>query len=102
MTSMELFFEIISYIAGITISISAIPQIIVIIKDKSVKGVSLFTMVLLMIGNYCWLAYGVYKGIPSMVIFNSISGTSFLIIDILKVIDIFKEKRQKRFKEVEA
>jgi len=99
---MDLFFEIISYIAGITISISAIPQIVVIIKDKSVKGVSLFTMVLLMIGNYCWLAYGVYKEIPSMVIFNSISGTSFLIIDILKVIDIFKEKRQKNLQNVEA
>jgi len=99
---MDLFFEIISYIAGITISISAIPQIVVIIKDKSVKGVSLFTMVLLMIGNYCWLAYGVYKGIPSMVIFNSISGTSFLIIDILKVIDIFKEKRQNNLQNVEA
>lgn len=99
---MDLFFEIISYIAGITISISAIPQIVVIIKDKSVKGVSLFTMVLLMIGNYCWLAYGVYKGIPSMVIFNSVSGTSFLIIDILKVIDIFKEKRQKNLQNVEA
>ncbi len=99
---MELIFEIISYIAGITISISAIPQIVVIIKEKSVKGVSLFTMLLLMIGNYCWLAYGVFKGIPSMIIFNSISGTSFLIIDILKVIDVIKEKRQNKVQEIEA
>lgn len=98
----DLLFEIISYIAGITISISAIPQIIVIIKEKSVRGVSLFTMLLLMIGNYCWLAYGAYHRIPSMIIFNCISGTLFLIIDILKVVDIIKLKLQKKNDKTEA
>ena len=87
MSPVEIVLEVISYIAGITLAISAIPQIIVIIKEKSVRGVSLFTMLLLMIGNYCWMAYGIYYGLMSMIIFDSISGTLFLVINVLKIID---------------
>ena len=90
---METFFEVLSYVAGISLAISAIPQLIVICKERSVKGVSLFTMGLLMLGNYCWMAYGIYYSIVSMIVFDSISGTLFLIISILKLIDIFKSKK---------
>ena len=91
---LKVLFEIISYIAGVSLAISAIPQIIVILKEKSVRGVSLFTMLLLMIGNYCWMAYGIYYSIISMIVFDSISGTLFLIINIFKIIDIIKLKKQ--------
>lgn len=96
MDSVKIVFEVISYIAGITLAISAIPQIIVIIKEKSVKGVSLFTMLLLMIGNYCWMVYGIYYGVMSMIIFDSISGTLFLIINVLKIIDNIRIKKVER------
>ena len=91
---MDVFFEVISYIAGVALAISAIPQIIVIIKERSVHGVSLFTMLLLMIGNYAWLAYGLYHHIVSMIVFDSITGTLFLIISILKVVDIIIRKKK--------
>ncbi|RIA64904.1 uncharacterized protein with PQ loop repeat [Anaeroplasma bactoclasticum] len=93
---MDIFFEVISYIAGISLAISAVPQIIVIIKERSVRGVSLFTMLLLMIGNYAWLAYGIYHHIISMIVFDSISGTLFLIVSLLKIIDNIKQTKNKQ------
>ena len=85
--------EIFSYIAGSTLAISALPQIIMILKTKSVKGVSLFTNTLLTIGNYSWLLYGMINGVFSMIIFNTLSGTSFLIVTILTLVDKIKTKK---------
>jgi uncharacterized protein with PQ loop repeat len=93
---MVIFFEVISYIAGISLAISAVPRIIVIIKERSVRGVSLFTMFLLMIGNYARLAYGIYHHIINMILFDSISGTLFLIVSLLKIIDKIKQNKNKQ------
>ena len=85
--------EIFGFAAGISLAISAIPQLIVIFREKSVHGVSLFTMLLLTFGNYCWLIYGIILKLPAMIIFDSISGTLYLTISILKMIDIVKNKK---------
>ena len=87
-------FEIISYIAGISIAVSAIPQILLIIKQKSVRDVSLFTVLLLTIGDFCWMAYGIYIKSWSMIIFDSFGGVLYLIVSILKIISIIKIKKE--------
>ena len=89
----KIIFEVISYIAGVSLAVSAIPQILVILKEKSVRGVSLFTMLLLTLGNFCWMAYGIYYTLISMIVFDSISGTLFLAISVLKIIDNIKVKK---------
>lgn len=90
----KIIIETISYIAGITIAISAIPQILLIIKTKSVKDVSLFTALLLTIGDFCWMIYGIYINSWSMIIFDSFGGALYLIVSVLKIIDIIKSKKQ--------
>ena len=92
----QLVAEIFGYIAGSTLAISALPQIIMILKTKSVKGVSLFTNTLLTIGNYSWLLYGIINGVRSMIIFNTISGTSFLIVTMLTLIDRIKNSKRNK------
>ena len=87
-------FEIISYIAGVSIAISAIPQILLIIRQRSVRDVSLFTVLLLTIGDFCWMAYGIYINSWSMIIFDSFGGALYLIVSILKIISIIKIKKE--------
>ncbi len=90
----KIIIETISYIAGITIAISAIPQILLIIKTKSVRDVSLFTALLLTIGDFCWMIYGIYIHSWSMIIFDSFGGALYLIVSVLKIIDIIILKKQ--------
>ena len=95
----KIIIETISYIAGITIAISAIPQILLIIKTKSVKDVSLFTALLLTIGDFCWMIYGIYINSWSMIIFDSFGGALYLIVSVLKIIDIIKYKKDNKIAE---
>jgi MtN3 and saliva related transmembrane protein len=88
------------YIAGSTLAISALPQIIMIIKAKSVKGVSLFTNILLAVGNYCYLVFGILTTNIPMIIFDSICGVLFTVVSILKVIDNFKTKRSENASQI--
>ena len=94
--------EIIGYIAGTSLAISAIPQLLVIFKERSVRGVSLYTMLLLALGNYCWLIYGIHYNLISMIVFDSISGTLYFVISILKMIDNIKLKNTLKKENVET
>ncbi|MCR5565083.1 MAG: hypothetical protein K6F59_04765 [Gammaproteobacteria bacterium] len=93
-SAIKVVFEVISYIAGISIAISAIPQILLIIRQKSVRDVSLFTVLLLTIGDFCWMIYGIYINSWSMIIFDSFGGVLYLIVSILKIISIVKIKKE--------
>lgn len=57
--------QIIGIIAGILTSISMLPQLIKVIKEKEVKDISGLMIALLIAGLSCWVVYGIMiKDIP--------------------------------------
>lgn len=86
-------FDIIGYVAGILMSSTMLPQIIKSLKTKSVKDISLWMLIILIIGSFLWMIYGIL-----------INSLPIIIMDIVAVfinsaqllIKIKYEKRSNR------
>lgn len=76
-------FEMIGIIEGICIALPSIPQIFQTRKTKEAKGLSPLMFGLLAMGTGCYFVYGRYLGSVSMMLFNTISVISALIMLIL-------------------
>ena len=64
---------IIGIIAGILTSISMIPQLIKIIKEKEVKNISWGMITVLLIGVTLWVFYGILKSEWPIILSNAFS-----------------------------
>ena len=81
--------QIVGLIAGICTSISLLPQLIKLLKNKKAEDISLFYLIILFIGLGLWIWYGVLRDdIPIMVT----NGFSLIINGIIIVLGI-KYKR---------
>lgn len=74
--------DIIGTIGGLLIVISFIPQLIVILKHKSAKDVSISTYVILLIGQILWIIYGILRNDLQVIITNIITSilTTLVIV----------------------
>ena len=72
--------QIIGGIAGILIVFSLLPQLILIIKNKSVKDVSLKTYCILFVAENLWITYGVLINDLLIILTNIVSGCLTLLI----------------------
>lgn len=70
---MDLFFELIGYLAGICITLTSLPQAIQTFKTKNVEGLSASTFLIFNVGLVCWIVYGAHLHSMPMMIFNSLS-----------------------------
>lgn len=70
---MNIFAEIIGYIAGICIAVCFLPQTLQTIKTKNIKDLSLISYIIYCTGMICWIFYGFYLQSVQMVLFNLIS-----------------------------
>ncbi|WP_343624575.1 SemiSWEET transporter [Flavobacterium lindanitolerans] len=84
---------IIGTLAAIFTTIANIPQAYKIIKDKTSKGVSAGTYLVLLIGTSLWTAYGILKSDLPLIITNSISSLLSIVILILHQIPDRKIKK---------
>jgi MtN3 and saliva related transmembrane protein len=75
------YIDTIGTIGGLLIIISFIPQLIVIVKNKSAKDVSISTYVILLIGQILWIIYGILRNDLQVIVTNII--TTFLTIFII-------------------
>ena len=64
---------VVGIIAGILTATSLLPQLIKIIKEKKVEDVSIWMLLILLLGIGSWIAYGVMKNDTPIVITNSFS-----------------------------
>lgn len=60
-------------IAGIFTSVSLLPQLIKIIKEKQVEDLSIGMFVTLMVGLSLWVVYGIMRNDMPIIITNSFS-----------------------------
>ncbi|HEV7781268.1 MAG TPA: SemiSWEET transporter [Chitinophagaceae bacterium] len=71
-------------IAGILTGVSLLPQLIKILREKKVENVSVWMLLILVVGLGLWVAYGILKKDPIIVITNSFSFLVNVIILILR------------------
>jgi len=79
-----MFVSLIGLSAGILCTLSFIPQVIKIWKDKSAKGLSLPTFLVFFLGILLWLIYGCLLGNFPIILANSMTLVLVLIILIFK------------------
>lgn len=72
--------EILGFIASVFTTIATLPQIIKIIKTKSVDDLSLTMCFLFCVGFIIWLIYGCLKDSVSLIVGNTISIIAYSII----------------------
>jgi len=84
------FTEVIGIAAGVCTSISLLPQIIKIIREKKAKDISLFYLIILLVGLGLWTYYGfLRKDIPIIAtnIFSMVLNITMIVLGV-----IFKKK----------
>jgi MtN3 and saliva related transmembrane protein len=64
--------EYLGLLAGLLTTFALVPQIIRVYKLKSAREISILFNSLLLLGVIIWLVYGIIKGLPSLIIWNSI------------------------------
>ena len=77
--------DIIGYLAGFFIIISFIPQILKSYKTKSVKDLSIWMIIAVLIATVLWIVYGSLVNAKPVILVNSIFGIIVLYQLFLKI-----------------
>jgi len=81
----KFFVELLGIIAGTLTTISFLPQLVKIVKNKSAKDVSLLMFLMFTLGILLWLVYGILTLTLAIIIANSVTIILALSILILKI-----------------
>lgn len=65
--------EAIGLAGGALTTVSVVPQIIRLYRLKSAREISLLFNILLLSGVILWLVYGVFLGLPSVILWNAVT-----------------------------
>ena len=65
--------EIVGIVAGVCTAISLLPQIIKVIKEKKTEDISLFYLLVLLVGLGLWTYYGFLKNDLPIIATNAFS-----------------------------
>ena len=76
---------IIGVIAGTCTSLSLLPQLIKIIKEKKANDISLFYLVILFVGLVLWIIYGVRREDIPVIVTNAAANAINVLIMIVGV-----------------
>lgn len=85
---MNIFFEVLGYVAGICTAIAFLPQALQTIKYKNVSGLSLTSYIIYCLGVVSWILYGCYLHSLQMMVFNTIS----LFFSVIVLVLIIKHR----------
>ena len=76
-------------IAGVLTSVSLLPQLIKIIREKKAQAISYFMLIILLLGLGCWVWYGILKNDLPIIVTNCFS----FLINSLVIIFTVKYKK---------
>ncbi len=65
--------EVLGFVGGALTTFGFVPQVLRVLKLKSAREISLPFTWSFVFGISCWLAYGIYFGLPPVIIWNSIT-----------------------------
>jgi MtN3 and saliva related transmembrane protein len=78
--------QVVGLSAGILTSVSSLPQLIKIAKEKEAKDVSLKMLFILLAGVALWIVYGIFKKDIPVIATNSLSFLLNCTLLILRII----------------
>jgi MtN3 and saliva related transmembrane protein len=81
--------EIVGIAAGVCTSVSLLPQLVKLIKTKKAEDISLFYLVILMVGLGLWIWYGVLRKDIPIIATNCFS----LLLNIVMIVAGIKYKQ---------
>ena len=64
--------EILGFVAGILVTVSLVPQLVKIFRLKSAVEISLPFTILLIVGMFCWLGYGILFQLFPIIFWNAV------------------------------
>ena len=64
--------EWLGFVGGALVTCSLIPQLIRVFKLKSAREISLLFNILLLLGLFTWLAYGIFFSLTPVILWNAI------------------------------
>lgn len=65
--------EVLGFVAGLLITAGFVPQVWRLFKLKSAREISLSFTISFIVGLALWLSYGILLGLPSIILWNSIT-----------------------------
>ena len=65
--------EMLGYLAGSLTTVSFVPQVLHVYRNKSARDVSLAMIVLFSLGVLCWMLYGVWIASPPVILTNALT-----------------------------
>lgn len=77
--------EQLGFIAGTITTVSFVPQVIRVYKNKSGRDVSAWMVLLLATGTALWLVYGIMIGGVPIIAANAVTFTLVIVIFVLKM-----------------
>ena len=77
--------ETLGFAAGFLTTIAFVPQVVKIWKSQSARDVSLPAFATFTVGIAIWIAYGVLKDAPSIVVWNAVTMGLAIAILVMKV-----------------
>ncbi|WP_425289738.1 SemiSWEET family sugar transporter [Spiroplasma endosymbiont of Zeiraphera isertana] len=96
---MNIFIEILGYLAAICIPLAFLPQTIKLIKTRNTSGLSIFSYSIYQLGGLTFLIFGILRNDIPMITCQTITATlNFIIIGI--IVNNFIKQKNKEEKNV--
>jgi len=64
--------EFLGFIAGILVNVALVPQVVRVFRLKSAVEISLPFTILLLVGMFCWLGYGILYQLFPIIFWNAV------------------------------
>ena len=77
--------EILGLVAGMFVALGLVPQTLRVWKLKSAQEISLPFSLLFLIGTVLWLAYGLFLGLTSVIVWNGANSALLILLLTLKL-----------------
>ncbi|WP_342218051.1 MULTISPECIES: SemiSWEET family sugar transporter [unclassified Spiroplasma] len=91
---MNIFIEILGYLAAVCIPLAFLPQTIKLIKTRNTSGLSIFSYSIYQLGGLTFLIFGILRNDIPMITCQTITATlNFIIIGII-VNNLIKQKNK--------
>ena len=64
--------EFLGFVAGILVTVALVPQVVRVFRLKSAVEISLPFTILLLVGMFCWLGYGILYQLFPIIFWNAV------------------------------
>jgi MtN3 and saliva related transmembrane protein len=77
--------EVLGLVAGMFVALGLVPQILRVWKLRSAQEISLSFNLLFLIGTTLWLAYGLFLGLTSVILWNGANDVLLILLLTMKL-----------------